>query len=89
MQSACWKFLLTAIIALFVSPSPAILLAQADDEPETAPPVKPAITLEDSPLLKQPETPEENFAAVLMMVKLARPQLAKLYLEKVMTPKPT
>lgn len=89
MQSACWKFLLTAMIALLASPSPTVLLAQSDDEPQTAPPVKPAPTLEDSPLLQQPETPEENFAAALMMVKLARPQLAKLYLEKVMTPKPT
>lgn len=89
MQSACWKFLLTAMLALLIAPTSAVIYAQSDDEPEAAPPVEPAATLEDSPLLKQPETPEENFDAVLMMVKLARPELAKLYLEKVMTPKPT
>jgi DNA-binding response OmpR family regulator len=90
MQRACWKFLLPGLFVLLASAQPTVVFAQADDEPTaTAPKAPPEPTLDDSPLLKQPETQDEDFDAVLMMVKLARPKLAKLYLAKVLTPKPT
>lgn len=45
------------------------------------PPEKKPI-VEQTPLLKEPKTPEEMFAAVLLMVDLARMDLASKYLEQ-------
>ena len=42
----------------------------------------------ESPLLEEPKTPEEIFNAVDLMVRLARPRLARRYLEKFMAAKP-
>lgn len=94
MLQVCWKFLICGAIlctgawlAEIVSAQPAEESpAAADDAP---PKVVDEVTLEDSPLLQQPKTQEESFDAVLLMVKLARPKLAKLYLAHVLTPKPT
>jgi DNA-binding response OmpR family regulator/HEAT repeat protein len=89
MQRACRKFLLFGLFVLLASSPATVVFTQDDDEPTAAPKAPPEPTLDDSPLLKQPETQEEDFDAVLMMVKLARPKLAKLYLAKVLAPKPT
>jgi len=43
---------------------------------------------EESPLLIEPKTSEEYFDAAVLMVDLARPKLARLYLQRVMTPAP-
>lgn len=51
---------------------------QAQPAPE---PPKPAVA-EPSPLLVEPKTPEESFAAALLMVDLARLDLAQKYLEQ-------
>ena len=44
--------------------------------------VKPPSVEEPSPLLLEPQTPEESFAAALLMVDLARLDLAKKYLDQ-------
>src|SRR5262245_42389402 len=49
---------------------------------EAPPPNRPVIEAEPSPLLYEPKTPEETFAAVLLMVDLARLDLADLYLKQ-------
>ena len=41
-----------------------------------------------SPLVIEPETPEQLFDAVVLMVDLARPEIAKLYLQKFMESDP-
>lgn len=88
MHRVCWKFLLPGILFCGASAGvPAAVAQPADDVPPAAAANEP--TLEDSPLLVQPETQAEQFEAVVLMVKLARPKLAKLYLEKVLTPKPS
>ena len=43
---------------------------------------------EESPLLEEPKTPEEFFETTLLMIDLARPKLARGYLEKLMESKP-
>ncbi|MDB5341433.1 MAG: hypothetical protein JWN70_7052 [Planctomycetaceae bacterium] len=42
----------------------------------------------DSPLVVEPKTPEEIFEAVVLMVDLVRPDVAKLYLQKFMETDP-
>lgn len=73
---------------------PVNLLAQEDAaETTTADPAAP--TEEDptaevgkstveSPLVAQPQTPEELFQAIVLMVDIARPDVARLYLEQFM-----
>lgn len=58
-----------------------IVSAQEAPEPGTPPP-KSAPIAEPSPLLTEPATPEESFRAVLLMVDLARLDLAVKYLEQ-------
>src|SRR5262245_23555530 len=41
-----------------------------------------------SPLVADPKTPEELLEATLMMVDIARPDLAKLYLDKLISQNP-
>ena len=43
----------------------------------------------DSPLVIEPKTPEEIFEAIVLMVDLVRPDVAKLYLQKFMETEPT
>jgi DNA-binding response OmpR family regulator len=95
MLRACWKFLVFGVILCPAAWQAEVVSAQpADESPAAAADDAPAkvveeTTLDDSPLLQQPKTPEESFDAVLLMVKLARPKLAKLYLAQVLNPKPT
>ncbi|GAB4141287.1 MAG: hypothetical protein Tsb009_11030 [Planctomycetaceae bacterium] len=44
---------------------------------------------EESPLLVEPKTQEEFFRAAVLMHRIARPKLAKHYLQKLMDTKPT
>lgn len=53
--------------------------AAGDDKQPIAP---------DSPLVIEPKTPNELFDAVVLMVDLARPEIAKLYLQKFMESDP-
>ena len=46
---------------------------------------KPAV---ESPLVVEPETPEATFEAIVLMVDLVRPEVARLYLEKFMETDP-
>ena len=57
--------------------------AWAQDEPAAN------VPQESSPLAVQPETIEEYFRSALLMVRLARPQLAKSYLEQLQALNPT
>ncbi|MCH7687241.1 MAG: hypothetical protein IH899_11265, partial [Planctomycetes bacterium] len=43
---------------------------------------------EESPLLEEPKTPQEFFETTLLMIDLARPKLARRYLDKLMESKP-
>lgn len=61
---------------------PAAPPAAADGEAAPAPKVT-------SPLVVEPQTPEELFEATVLMVQLARPEVAKLYLAKFMESDPT
>ncbi len=61
-------------------------LAPAQDADPLAKPAD-APKLEDNPLLKEPRTPETLMDAVVLMTDLARPNLAHLYLQKLMQAK--
>lgn len=60
---------------------------RAQDPPTPPPPEAandiPAAT-KKSPLVAEPKTPEELFEAAILMVNVARPELAKLYLDKLL-----
>ena len=56
--------------------------ALASVSPLAAQPAEKKPAIERSPLLKEPKTPEEMFAAALLMIDLARFDLAKRYLEQ-------
>ncbi|MBS0204161.1 MAG: HEAT repeat domain-containing protein [Planctomycetes bacterium] len=73
VSTACWVWLLASS-----TPVPA-------QEPATEPAPAPAKAVSDaepSPLLIEPKTPEESFGAALLMVDLARIDLALKYLEQ-------
>jgi CheY-like chemotaxis protein len=59
--------------------------AHAQDDAEDAQPAAPA---EDSPILVEPETPEKIFDTVVLLIDLARPGLARQYLEQLMAAEP-
>lgn len=59
--------------------------AEAAADPTAAAAQPPKVT---SPLVIEPQTPEELFDAVVLMVDLARPEVAKLYLAKFMESDP-
>lgn len=59
--------------------------AEAEEESNT---VDLETLAKSTPLLKEPKTPEEQIDAVLLMLDLARPQLAKLYLDRLVESKP-
>lgn len=91
-------YMILALMAAIGAPGPRgvpVLLAAAadmnqqpaedsasDQQPAEAPP------LGESPLLVEPKTPEAMFDAVVLMVELARPRLARDYLEKMMSQDP-
>jgi len=71
----------------------AVALAVGRQSASYAQPAAPPAGIEDaiepeSPLLVEPKTPEEIFNAVDLMVRLARPKLARRYLEQFMKAKP-
>lgn len=67
----------------------AIAFAQAQDAGDTDPPATTAQPpLEDNPLLTEPRTPQTLMDAVILMTDLARPGLAKMYLEKLLDSNP-
>lgn len=68
VSAACAVWSLAYSTSLQAQPAPA--------------PVKTAPDAEPSPLLIEPKTPEESFAAALLMVDLARLDLARKYLEQ-------
>ncbi len=59
---------------------------EAVDEP--APDAKAQPLQEDNPLLSEPRTPQTLMDTVVLMTDLARPGLAKMYLEKLLEAKP-
>jgi len=68
VRTACVAWLLVTSTLLHAQPAPE--------------PAKLAPAAEPSPLLIEPKTPEESFAAALLMADLARIDLAKKYLEQ-------
>lgn len=68
-------------VGLMLLLSVVALPATADAQPLGSPP-------EDSPLLRDPDTPEGAFEATLLMVDIARPRLARRYLEILITQMP-
>ncbi len=85
IRTTCWlvpsvglTFLLTANV-----------FAQAQDAADAPPPAAKALPpLEDNPLLSEPRTPQTLMDTVVLMTDLARPGLAKMYLEKLLEAKP-
>src|SRR5262245_19283486 len=85
------KLLALALVGLFGVG--AVVVAQngaPKPEGETAPEaaVTPSTPEEESPLLAEPTTPDGFFKAAVMMQKLARPKLAKDYLQKLIEANP-
>lgn len=61
---------------------------EAAGEPQPADKAKADVPLEDNPLLTEPRTPQTLMDAVVLMTDLARPGLARLYLEKLLEANP-
>ena len=79
------KTLTLSLICLgLVSPT---LVLRAQDEAASPPPV--AAANADSPFVVEPNTPAELFDAVVLSMRLARPQLAVAYLRKFMAANPS
>lgn len=78
----------TALMATFTS---AFTIAQDNAAKGEAPPAAPAKAAgtvdEDNPLLVEPRSPESLMDAVVLMTDLARPNLAHLYLKKLLEAK--
>jgi hypothetical protein len=72
-RAARWSFCIAYLVASLVA-------ALAHAQPEDAPPL--LRDPEPSPLLTEPKTPEELFAASVLLVDLARFDLAKIYLNQ-------
>lgn len=62
--------------------------AAPTDAAAPAAPADPNKSAVESPLVIEPKTPEELFEATVLMVDLARPEVAKLYLSKFMESDP-
>ena len=82
-----WIVLPTALSLLLAANS---FAAPQDAAEEAQPAAKPKsdVLLEDNPLLTEPRTPQTLMDAVVLMIDLARPGLARLYLEKLMEANP-
>jgi len=81
-----WWFVPSIGLTFFLS---TLAFAQDQDTADAPPPAaKSPLPLEDNPLLSEPRTPETLMDAVVLMADLARPGLAKLYLEKLLEAKP-
>ena len=84
MPRVNWKTLTLWLTSLsLVSPTSAL---RGQDEPATPPPI--AAAAPDSPFVVEPNTPTELFHAVILSMRLARPQLAAAYLRKFMAANP-
>ena len=83
-----WSF--TPMVGLtFLLTSIAFAQAQAQDAGDAAPPATTTQPpLDDNPLLTEPRTPQTLMDAVILMTDLARPGLAKMYLEKLLDSNP-
>lgn len=77
--AVCLCTALASLVPLYAQPEPAA---------EGGPAALPA-AVEPSPLLKEPETPEEMFDAAVLLIELARFDLAKLYLQQFADSNPT
>jgi hypothetical protein len=81
-----WK-LLVAALASGALAWLSVEIAVAQQQP--APPAAAApAEAEESPLLREPTTPPERFRAVLLMLRLGRPKLARMYLQQLMDSQP-
>lgn len=79
-----WCRLLLMMLVVSTLGQPAETFAQPP-----APPAPAFDGTEPSPLLNEPTTPEEMFSAVLLMVDLARPDLANRYLTQFLASNPS
>lgn len=84
MPSVIWKLLVFALMLGVCSGHRAWVLAQP--AAPAAPPAAaaPGGGLDDSPFLEEPKTVDEFFNAVTFSIRLARPNLARRYLEGMM-----
>ncbi|MCH7988270.1 MAG: hypothetical protein IID46_03865, partial [Planctomycetes bacterium] len=89
-----WKLLLLILLLLAVNGDCSLLNAQNTKQApapgaakKSATPAKP-VPVEESPLLIEPKTPAGFFKAAVLMHKLARPNLARQYLQKLIDANP-
>ncbi|HUG19058.1 MAG TPA: HEAT repeat domain-containing protein, partial [Planctomycetaceae bacterium] len=77
--------ILSLFFSIFADPGTTrSAFAQTDGPLSATPEEEP----EESPLLTEPETPEELFKAIDLMIKLGRPKLGRKYLQQLMESKP-
>ena len=76
-----WKLLLAVWTAA------AVCWLAASDTVVAQAPITPPVE-EESPLLREPTTPTEQFRAVLLMLRLGRTNLARMYLQKLVESQP-
>lgn len=72
---------------VLILPCADLAWGQAENAPAPAPEAPPK-PVEPSPLALEPKTPEEMFDAVVLLVDLARPELARTYLEQFLATEP-
>ena len=78
----------SVMLMLLLAASPFAPAQDAAEETPAAEKSKPTSPLEDNPLLTEPRTPQTLMDAVVLMTDLARPGLARLYLEKLLEANP-
>lgn len=76
------------VLTLLLSMSPYTRAQEAEGDPPPTENVIAEVPLEDNPLLTEPRTPQTLMDAVVLMTDLARPGLARLYLEKLLEANP-
>lgn len=79
---------LAVLLILLLSMNSFTHAQEAADEPPSADKAKDDVPPEDNPLLTEPRTPQTLMDAVVLMTDLARPGLARLYLEKLLETNP-
>ncbi len=83
-----WAALMVLSSVSIVGPSPAPAQQPAGGAQDNQP-AAPEDPFAKSPLLKQPDTPEKTFDAVVLMLNLGNADLAKAYLQMLMEQKPS
>lgn len=78
----------SVMLLLLLAASPFAPAQDAAGEAPAAKNLSPTTPLEDNPLLTEPRTPQTLMDAVVLMTDLARPGLARLYLEKLLEANP-